>query len=131
MKLLAKTEAYNHKKKENDSLLETNLRLKKREHELRQKLATAKDDYEPEKVKKMQEFEVFCQDINFKKSQMLKELNDIQIHINSKKEIIYELVERQDEIQERLHFVEESEKKLELREKFVQDLERKWNEKQL
>ena len=131
MKLLTVKEAQSQKKLENDSLIESNLRLKKSEAVITSRLNSLKDNYEPEKIKKWKEYEEFVAGINSKKSALLKEMKDIQKYIDDKKEIYYGLIEKQDLLEEKMYQMSEKEKKLDLRESFVEDLERKWREKQL
>lgn len=130
MKLLTTKEAQSQKKLENDALIESNMRLKQVEARLSSKLHSMKDNYDQDKVEKWTEYEDFVEDINNKKSVLLKELKDIQKYIEEKKEVYYGLVEKQDILEEKMHNLIEKEKKLELREAFVMDLERKWREKQ-
>lgn len=131
MKLLAKNDATSKKKLENDALIESNLRLKKAEQVLIARLNSLKNDYEPEKMKKLEEYEAFVVEINNKKSNLLKEMTDIQRHIENKKELYYGLIEKQDVLEEKMYLMTEKERKLDLREVFVVDLENKWREKQL
>jgi len=131
MKLLDKKEAISLKKKENDSLIESNLRLKKTEQVILRRMSVLKENYEPEKVKAYQDYEQFCIEINEKKSKLLKELKDIQTHIEEKKDVYYGLIEKQDSLEEKIYQMMEEDKKLSLRKSFVEDLERKWQEKQV
>jgi hypothetical protein len=129
MKLLNKTEAESSKKKENDLLIESNLRLKQIEISIKRRIERAKSNFDPEKLKALVDFEKFTEELNQKKSLMLKEMNDIQGHIDAKKDIYYGLVEKQDMLEEKMYQMSEKEKKLDLRESFVNDLERKFKEK--
>lgn len=131
MKLLSKTSAHAEIKKENEVLIDTNIRLRKIEKEIRERLNTIKEDYAPDKVKRLQEFERFCKGINDKKSKLLEELSGIEIAITKRKELYYGLVEKQDLLDEKLHNLKEKESKLDLRVAFVEDLEKKWEERSL
>ena len=131
MKLLSQIEAQSVKKKENDSLIESNFRLRQTEISIKRRIERAKNNYDPEKMKALADFEKFNEELNQKKSLMLKEMKDIQSLIDEKKDIYYGLVEKQDALEERMHEVSEKEKKLELRQSFVEDLERKWKQKQV
>lgn len=130
MRLLAKTEAYSAKKRENDALVESNIRLRKYWQGITQKLNTIKEDYEPEKVQRLKDFELFVKDLQVKKSKVLEELAGWQKLVEETKEKYYALVAKQDELDELKYKVEEEHKKLDLREAFVVDLETKWRNKQ-
>lgn len=130
MKLLAKQEARAGIQKENEALLESNIRLREYWQGITHKLNTIKDDYTPERLKILKDFETFCKDIQTKKSEALKELAGIQKLIEDKKEQYYAMVARQDELMEMEHRIKEENEKLRLRETFVTDLEAKWRAKQ-
>lgn len=119
MKLLTKSEIKNSVRKENEQLLNDNIRLKKINQNL------LKLDFPAEKVKMMREFQQFSSDINEKKSFMFQELKKIETLIEQKKEILYGLIEKQDEIMEREAVLKEREAKVELREKFVEEIDSK------
>ena len=125
MKLLAKSEAESSLKRENDSLIETNIRLRNYEKAVIERLNKLKENYEPDKVKALQEYEAYCKDILIKKSRLLQELVAIQAQIDGKKETYYGIVAATDELEEKRYQINESMKKLELREAFVSDLEAK------
>ncbi len=129
MKLLSKNEAYASKKRENEGLIESNIKLRKFYKDISDRIRGAKLDYSEDKLKALKEFDQFCADINEKKSKLLKEFNDISNAIEDKKEIYYGLVVKQDELEEKVYQVNEREKKVELREKFISELERRWNTK--
>jgi hypothetical protein len=131
MKLLAKSEAHLKVKKDNEDLVEMNIRLRKYLKDITEKLNTIKDTYEPEKVKKLRDFEEFTKDIQSKKSKLLEELKDIETSIEKKKEMYYSLINRQDELQEKAYLIKQEETKLNLRQSFVTQLEQSWREKQL
>ena len=130
MKLLSKIEAETSVKRDNDFLIEKNIRLRRYWGEFLKRLNSVKQDYGPEKLKKLEEFEGFCREINAKRSKLLKELSDLEKLIEDKKEIIYGLVERQDLLEEQVHKIKERENKVELRELFVGELEAKIKEKE-
>ena len=131
MKLLSKTESGSKIKKENDELIETNIRLRKYYADILLKLNTIKENYDPEKMAKLKEFEVFCKDLNDKKDKLFQEFNALEAEIQKKKDIYYGFIERMDELTEKEYQIEEANKKLNLREVFVGDLEEKFREKQL
>ena len=131
MKLLNKISAVASLKKQNEDLIETNVRLRKYEKDIIKRLNTIKENYEPDKLKKLKEFEDFCKNLNVKKSKLLEELNVLEKTIELKKELFYGLVVKQDVVEEKLHNLIEQENKLDLRVAFVEELERRWNEKQL
>lgn len=131
MKLLSKTSATSQLKKDNDVLIETNIRLRKSYASIVQKLNTLKDSYEPEKFQLLKEFESFSKDILNKKSVLLQELKYIEDEITKKKDIYFGLIEKQDLLDEKVYQVAEENKKLDLRKTFVEDLEEKWKKKQL
>lgn len=130
MKLLSITEARSKKKLENDSLVESNIRLREYWKGITQKLNTVKEDYSQDKLQKLKEFELFCKDLQVKKSKVLEELAGWQKLIEEKKEMYYALVAKHDELDEMQYKIDEGNKKLELREAFVLDLEQKWRNKQ-
>lgn len=130
MKLLSRTSALSAKKKENDELVDTNIRLRKYESEVTKRLNNIRVNYDPEKLKKLQEFEVFCKDITAKKAKLLEEYRGLEELIELKRELYYGLIVKQDALDERMYQMKEEENKLKLREAFVVDLEEKWQEKQ-
>ena len=131
MKLLSKSEATIGLKKENDSLIGSNLRLREMEKQVLKRLNEAKLDYSPEKIKALKDFEQFTADLMEKKSKLLSELNAYEKLIEERKDIYYGLVERQDALMEKSYQINEQNKKLDLREAFVSELERKIREKQI
>lgn len=130
MKLLEKTQAQSKLKRDNDELIESNLRLRHFERDITKRLNAAKESYEPEKMKALGDFEAFSKDLQAKKSKLLMELAGIQQLIEQKKELYYGLIARQDALQEKAYQIQEANRKLDLRQTFVEDLERKWNQQQ-
>ena len=131
MKLLSKSEATLGLKKSNEDLLGSNLRLREIEKQVLKRLNEAKLDYDPEKVKALKDFEQFTADLMEKKSKLLKELNAYEKLIEERKEIFYGLVAKGDALLEEEYKIKEANKKLDLRESFITDLERKIREKQI
>jgi len=129
MKLLAKPQAESRAKRENNDLIDSNLRLREYEKTVIGRLNTAKENYEPEKMQALQSFETFMKDIQEKKSKLFQELAGIEQAIAGKKEIYYGMITRMDELQEKAYEIKEAHKKLDLRQIFVEDLEKKWREK--
>lgn len=129
MKLLTKTSADSRVKRDNDELIETNIRLRKYYGEIVHKLNTVKETYEPDKLHLLKTFELFVKDITAKKTKLLGELEQLEKLIEQKKDLYYGLITKQDQLDERVHKANELEKKLTLREAFVVDLETKWRNK--
>lgn len=123
MKLLSKPEIKSRIQLNNDELLATNSRLRKIYVELLAKINNTKVNYS--KDEKAQEFERFCADILQKKSILISEIKDLENDIERKKEIIYGLIEKQDALQEKEFEMKEREKKLDLREGFITNVEQK------
>jgi len=130
MKLLSTTDARNKKKLENDALIDSNIRLREYYQGITQKLNTIKESYEPDKLQKLKEFEQFCKDLEVRREKVLTELAQWQKLVADTKEMYYSLVTKQDHLQEVKYRIEEENKKLNLRESFVLDLEEKWRNKQ-
>ena len=63
MKLLSKTSVASSLIKQNEELIETNIRLRKYEKNITERLNTIKENYEPDKLKKLKEFEEDIQSI--------------------------------------------------------------------
>lgn len=126
MKLLSRSEAQSSKKKENERLIESNIKLRSFYHDFTARIQDAKKDYGAERVKALEDFEKFVKEINEKKSKLLKELVQVQKLLEEKKEAYYALVEKQDDLEEREYNLQEKEKKIELRENFIKELEEKW-----
>ena len=131
MKLLSRKEATIGLKKENDNLIGSNLRLREMEKQVIKRLNEAKLDYSPNKMKALKDFEQFTADLMEKKSKLLKELNAYDKLIEERKEIYYGLIQKQDLLDEKVYQVAEANKKLDLREAFVADLEKRIREKQI
>jgi len=129
MKLLAKKVAESKLKAENDNLVEDNIRLRKFKADIVQQLNTIKDTYEPDKIARLKEFEDFCHQLQAKKGVLLEEIASLEMAIQTKKEMYYALIARQDELDSRALDIDEAYKKLEMREKFVVDLEQRWRAK--
>lgn len=130
MKLLSRAEAQATKKQENEALIASNIRLREYWKDIMGKLNTLKDDYEPEKVAELRKFEIFVQEIQGKKSKLLEKLAMIQREIEKSKEIYYGYIAKKDELAEMEYRIREENKKLDLREIFITDLEKKWQSKQ-
>lgn len=130
MRLLPKKEVTNRLSKENDELVDRNIRLRKLEKDILKRLDTIKEDYTPEKIKRLKEFENFVRDITEKKSKLLEELNAVGKMIEQKKETYYAMINANDALEEKLYKLKEQEKKLDLRQTFVEDLEEKFRAKQ-
>lgn len=128
MKLLPTKEAKDKLRKENDDLIETNLRLRGYESQVKKRLGALKEDYEPDKLAKLKEFEAFCKDLITKKGKLLKELSDIEYAIKQKKELYYGLIAKQDALEEKQYELKQKEMNISLREVFVEDIERKVKE---
>lgn len=130
MKLLSVKEARSKKKQENDALIDSNVRLRKYYQTIIEKLNNVRDTYEPEKLKKLDDYEKFCANISEKRSKLLEELAHWQKLLESTKETYYGFVEKMDKLEEREYQINEENQKLNLREAFVKDLEEKWRNKQ-
>lgn len=129
MKLLSKPEIKSRIQLNNDELLATNSRLRKVYVELLSKINNTKVNYS--KDEKAQEFERFCADILQKKSVLLSNIKMLEEDIERKKEVIYGLIEKQDELQEKEFEIKEREAKLDMRESFIRQIENKINERGL
>jgi len=128
MKLLSRPEAQSLKQKENERVLDESVRLQRIHRTLTAKLAQAKDNYDPEKVQALKDFEEFCRDLDAKRSKKLAELKAIDEAIDQRKDLYYGLVAKSDLLIEREATLNEREKKLDLREAFISQLEQKqWN----
>src|SRR3990167_6507667 len=131
MRLLSKKSAQAEVKKQNDELIEKNIRLRQYEKIFLERMNTLKENYDPEKLKTLRDFETFCTDITEKKSKLLAELKALEKAIVDKKEIYYGLVVKQDELDEKIHQIRNEESKLNLRLAYVTEIEKKINERQL
>lgn len=130
MKLLSRQEAQSKKKTENDALVGANIRLRTYYKSITDKLNDLKDNYEPDKLEKLRQFEQWCKDLETKKQVLLKEYAGWAKLVEEKKEIYYGFIEKSDALQEQKYKIDEEHKKLKLREAFVIDLEEKWRSKQ-
>jgi len=130
MKLLSQTQARSKSKLENDTLIDSSIRLRTYHKAITDKLNNLKDDYSGDKQEKLREFETFCKDLTVKREKILAELANWQKLVTDTKEIYYGFIARKDELQEKEYLINEENKKLNLREAFVVDLEVKWRNKQ-
>lgn len=129
MKLLAKKDVDNKLRRENEELIDTNIRLRKSYTDIVKRLGTIKENYEPDKIKKLKEFEDFCKELQIKKSKLLEEYREIDTAIERKKDLYYSLIAKQDLLDEKVYQIKKEEEKLGVRQLFVEELERKWQEK--
>lgn|SRR3990167_4339491 len=129
MKLLAKKDVDNKLRRENEELIDTNIRLRKSYTDIVKRLGTIKENYEPDKIKKLKEFEDFCKELQIKKSKLLEEYREIDTAIERKKDLYYGLIAKQDLLDEKVYQIKKEEEKLGVRQLFVEELERKWQEK--
>lgn len=125
MKLLSPTDARSKIQKNNDELIESNIRLRKGLKQVISDLNNAKNDYSSDRVKLLKDFDRFIEEIQVKKNRLLKELKDLTEEIDRKKEVYYGLITKQDMLEEKLYQLNEREIKINLRENFVKDLEKK------
>lgn len=130
MKLLSRPHVENRIRKENDDLISQNIRLREYERVVVERLNNAKESYEPDKVARLRDFELFVKDIVVRKAKLLEELSSIEKAVEEKKELFYGLVTKSDVLEEKRYQIEEENRKLELRQAFVVDLEQKWRNKQ-
>lgn len=128
-KLLDKKSAISQAKKDNDELIESNIRLRKYYADIVQKLNVLKDNYEPDKIQKLKEFEQFSIDLSQKRMKLLEEFAQVSKLVDQKKEQYYAMIEKQDLLEEKIYQVAEAHKKLDLRESFINTLEANWKEK--
>ena len=125
MKLLSRPEADSLKKKENEKVLDESVRLQRINKRVRAELTAAKKNYDPEKVKALDDFKAFCRDLDEKKAKKLQELMAVEQAVEEKKDIYYGLIEKSDTLIEKEVALNEREKKLDLREAFINQLEQK------
>jgi hypothetical protein len=125
MRLMPKTEARSKAKLENEELIASNIRLRQYWQSINTKLNNVRESYEPEKLQKLNEFERFCKDLEAQRTKLLTELTRIQKIVENTKEIYYGYVRKKDELMETEYRINEENKKLDLREAFVVDLETK------
>jgi len=129
MKLLSKKEARNRVEKENEELLEKNVRLREFHKKAIRYLNDVKEDYSDDKIKRLRDFEQFCADLQQKKHKLLIELEAVEDLIKEKKDLFYGLIEKQDALEEKIFQLQEKERKLDLRENFVEQVEEAIKEK--
>lgn len=125
MKLLSPEKAKNTIRKENEELLDSNIRLRKNLGIVISNLNTAKTNYDPEKVRALNKYKAFLRDLDEKVSKRLEELAIIEARIEQKKDVYYGFIEKQDALEERVNSANEREKKLDLREQFISGIEEK------
>jgi hypothetical protein len=118
MKLLSKTEVESSKQKQNEDILERNSRLAEYLKGGLKKFNLIKDNYDQDKLKRSKEYESFCQKINAKKSELLKDYTKWEKAVKDQKDLYYSIVEKMDEIQEREEKVKLGEVRLKDRESF-------------
>jgi hypothetical protein len=128
MKLLQKPELKSKLGKQNEELIQSIQRHQVFYQDLLKKINSVKQGFS--KDKELQEFERFCEENTVKKSKLLKEYKELEEEIEKKKEIIFGLVEKQDELMEKEYELSEREKKLDLRENFIKNIEKKIHELQ-
>lgn len=129
MKLFAKQDAHLKIKRDSEQLIEQNMRVRTNYESTIRKINTAKLSYDKDKLKAMEEFDKFIHDITLKKAKLLEELQKVQQAIDEKKELYYSLMEKQDLLEEKLYQLQEKERKLEIRESYVGELEKNFNNK--
>lgn len=118
MKLFTKTETLENLRNEKRFLEATNERLDKLVKE-KQKLLNV-EEFDSKILAKQKELKSVEGAYITKKSELLKELRSIELLIESKKEILYGLIEKQDELDERERNISEQEEKLKLQAQFVE-----------
>lgn len=121
MKIFSKQDVHQKIKRDNDLLIQDNLRLRKKNETLHK--SNTGIDYN----KAEQDFKKFIAEINDKRQKMLLELEELQKAIDLRKDIYYGLVEKQDILEERIYKLEQKEKQLDARERFVNQLETNFN----
>lgn len=131
MKLLTRKEAQVGLNKENETLTENNIQLRQLEKQVIDRLNNAKANYDPEKLKALKDFEQFVVEINEKKSKLLQEVSAYEKLIEERKDTYYGLIEKQDALEDKVREVQEANRKLDLRETFVLDLEKRIRDKQI
>lgn len=129
MQLLSPKDATPRLRKEIDEQVDTASRLSKIIRAKRIELDSLEANYDPKTLKAKREFEDFCRDLQDRKSKLLQGLTEIEAEIEKKKDIYFGLVAKQDALEEREHAVSERERKCELRENLISELERQWKAK--
>lgn len=126
MKLFSKKESKTKTELENKEILDTNIRLRATHRRLLRDMNESKADYGSDKIRALREFNEFCRDLTEKKNKLLGEYKVIEEMVEKRKEVYYGMITKQDELEERIYQNSEREKKIDLRERFVEDLEKKW-----
>ena len=85
MKLLSKDEVHLNKKRDTEKLRFENNRLIKMKRKLITGYQGAKSSYDKDKVKAKEDFDKFVADLTEKKSKLLKDLKEIERHIETKR----------------------------------------------
>lgn len=129
MQLMPKQEAENLLKKEENQLKANNVRLLQFFSKGIKKLNSYKDNYSPDKEKAYKDFVSFCEDLNKKKSVLLKELKEISTLIEQKKDIYFAMLEKLDALDEKEQEIKQMQSKLDIREGFLIESEKKLKEK--
>ena len=83
------------------------------------------DNHDADKQRREKEFEVFCQEINRKKSEILGELTALSRKIEEKRAVIDGIMERQDVLDEREAKLARWTQQLTDRERFIKEIEEK------
>jgi hypothetical protein len=118
MKLLSKNEVKSISQKETDIILEKNSRLAEYLSKGLKKFNLIKDNYDQDKIRKQKEFDAFCEKINTKKSELLKDYKKWEKLVEGKKELYYALIEKNDELIEREENIKRGEERIKVREDF-------------
>lgn len=95
------------------------------ENEQLERQIKEKREYLP-KVKELEaDLTHFAQEIQVKKDKLLKELHQVQVSLEKKKDLFYQLIEKQDKVEERERAVTEREEIVRRRESLVSQIEQK------
>lgn len=90
---------------------------------LKKTLALQKEiDFEPEKAKKVKEYQVWCEELQKKMSEELRTLEIYKKLTEEEKEKYYNMVVKLDAIQDKIYDLEEEISKLDLQIKFKEEL---------
>jgi len=111
--------------KKADRLAFEKVQLEKQVRDLQIELQAVRGQLNADKSKIDKTFKEFVQDINAKKSNLLKELLEVERQLEKKKDLFYGLVEKQDTLRDREIEVSEKEENLRRREVYVRSLEGK------
>lgn len=79
-------------------------------------------DFKPEKAKKVKEFEIWCDDLNAKKSKLLQELNKYTDAVENTKEELYRVIARKDKFEDEITDLQEEISRLKLQVEFNRNL---------